>query len=80
MTCLLMQSGKASPVWGQDLASELLAEGMKMEEGPLHIPRLTGAQGPRTDENQEDDDDDEDMMFFLVILQRRILKIARSVN
>lgn len=74
-----MQSGKASAVWGQDLASELLAKGMEMEEGPLHIPPLTGAHGPCTDELEEDEDD-EDAMFLWVTLQRRILKIAWSVN
>ncbi|XP_057177457.1 RILP-like protein 1 isoform X3 [Triplophysa rosa] len=73
------QSGKASAVWGQDLASELLAEGMKIEEGPLHIPHLTRARGPRTDESEEDGDD-EDTVFFWVTRQRRILKIAWSVN
>lgn len=74
-----MQSDKASAIWGQDLASELLAEGMKIEEGPLHIPPFTGADRPSRNESEEDGDN-EDTVFFWVTRQRRILKIAWSVT
>ncbi|XP_056592409.1 RILP-like protein 1 isoform X2 [Triplophysa dalaica] len=57
------QSDKAPAIWGQDLASELLAEGMKIEEGPLHFPPFTGADRPRRNESEEDGDN-EDTVFF----------------
>ncbi|XP_051973809.1 RILP-like protein 1 isoform X1 [Xyrauchen texanus] len=57
------QSTKAPPAWGQDLASELLARGMEIEEGPLHLIPSTGSQEAFTDES-EDDKDDEEAVFL----------------
>ncbi|XP_065118835.1 RILP-like protein 1 isoform X2 [Paramisgurnus dabryanus] len=55
----------APPSPAQDLASELLAGGMEMEEGPISITPVTGARQPPTDESEEEeDDDDEDAMFL----------------
>ncbi|XP_016298295.1 RILP-like protein 1 isoform X2 [Sinocyclocheilus anshuiensis] len=53
------QSSKAAPSWGQDLASELLAGGLEIEEGPLHFIPHTGALGALTDDGEEEKDDEE---------------------
>ncbi|XP_051539836.1 RILP-like protein 1 isoform X2 [Myxocyprinus asiaticus] len=58
-------TGPPSPA--QDLASELLAGGMEIEEGPLHLIPSTGSQGASTDES-EDDKDDEEAAFLLEAL------------
>ncbi len=78
-TCLWPQSSKAVPSWGQDLASELLAGGLEIEEGPLHFIPHTGAPGALTDDSEEEKDDEE-AVFLWVTLQRQLLRIAWSVN
>ncbi|XP_073685883.1 RILP-like protein 1 isoform X2 [Garra rufa] len=52
------QSSKAAP-WGRDLASELLAGGLEIEEGPLHFIPSKGAPGALTDDSEEEKDDEE---------------------
>ncbi|XP_048037171.1 RILP-like protein 1 isoform X1 [Megalobrama amblycephala] len=58
------QSTKAAPSWGQDLASELLAGGLEVEEGPLHFIPHTGAPGALTDDGGEEEKDDEEAAFL----------------
>ncbi|KAF4108527.1 RILP-like protein 1 isoform X2 [Onychostoma macrolepis] len=53
------QSSKAAPSWGQDLASELLAGGLEIEEGPLHFIPHIGAPGALTVDGEEEKDDEE---------------------
>ncbi|XP_016092551.1 RILP-like protein 1 isoform X2 [Sinocyclocheilus grahami] len=69
--------GPPSPA--QDLASELLAGGLEIEEGPLHFIPHTGAPGTLTDDGEEEKDDEE-AAFSWVTLQRQLLRIAWSVN
>uniref|UniRef100_A0A8C2I8C1 RILP-like protein 1 n=1 Tax=Cyprinus carpio TaxID=7962 RepID=A0A8C2I8C1_CYPCA len=61
------QSSKTAPSWGQDLASELLAGGLEIEEGPLHFIPRTGAPEALTDDGEEEKDD-EDAAFLWEVL------------
>jgi len=65
---------KAAPSWGQDLASELLAGGLEIEEGPLCFTPHTGAPRALTEDTEEedDDDDDEEAVFLRVTLQQQL--------
>ncbi|XP_056117524.1 RILP-like protein 1 isoform X1 [Rhinichthys klamathensis goyatoka] len=58
------KSTKATPSWGQDLASELLAGGLEIEEGPLRFTPHTGAPGALTEDSEEEEDDDEEAVFL----------------
>ncbi|XP_073770279.1 RILP-like protein 1 isoform X6 [Danio rerio] len=53
------QSCKAAPSWGQDLASELLAEGLELKEVQPHF--LPSAV---TDECEDEEDEDEERVCF----------------
>ncbi|XP_043087376.1 RILP-like protein 1 isoform X2 [Puntigrus tetrazona] len=59
------QSSKAAPSWGQDLASELLAGGLEIEEGPLRFIPHTGAPGALTDDGEEEEEKDDEEAAFL---------------